>query len=214
MAATYRHLADRIREFSNVYIAELPECGFHFSKKTVWKPNEYAHWLKDYLDKNNIKKAVFLGHSNSGGIAILMASLFPERVQGLVVADTIGIRRQYLGKVLVQRMLDAVLELRFSIQASPHLIFNLLFHFKNFFSQVFQSGSSFLLRHLYKLKIPTLIVWGQKDHTMPLQLVQQMTSSIRNASVYVSPTGSHDWILTNPDEFVSALREWIEKKMF
>ena len=46
-----------------------------------------AEDLKDYCDKNNIKDMVLMGHSMGGKTAMLFATLYPEYIDKLIIAD-------------------------------------------------------------------------------------------------------------------------------
>ena len=48
--------------------------------------HEEARLLPEILDTAGIDRAILLGHSDGGSIALLGAASFPERVQGLVLA--------------------------------------------------------------------------------------------------------------------------------
>jgi pimeloyl-ACP methyl ester carboxylesterase len=47
-----------------------------------------ARDLADLLDKLLIKRADIVGHSYGGGVALMFAALYPNRVRSLIVADT------------------------------------------------------------------------------------------------------------------------------
>lgn len=49
-----------------------------------------ARWLIDELDRAGIDKAILVGHSYAGGVALTTALLAPERVSGLVLIASIG----------------------------------------------------------------------------------------------------------------------------
>ena len=46
-----------------------------------------AEDLKNYCDKNNIKNMVLMGHSMGGKTAMLFATLYPEYIDKLIIAD-------------------------------------------------------------------------------------------------------------------------------
>ncbi len=54
----------------------------------VYSLDKLTNYLKDLLDSLEIEKCSFLGLSNGGRIALNFASLFPERVEAIVAADT------------------------------------------------------------------------------------------------------------------------------
>jgi pimeloyl-ACP methyl ester carboxylesterase len=49
-----------------------------------------ARWLLAELDRQGIARAILVGHSYGGGIALTAASLAPERVIGLVLIGSVG----------------------------------------------------------------------------------------------------------------------------
>jgi pimeloyl-ACP methyl ester carboxylesterase len=51
---------------------------------------ENARWLIGELDRAGVARAVLVGHSYGGGIALLTAAMFPQRVQALVLAASTG----------------------------------------------------------------------------------------------------------------------------
>jgi pimeloyl-ACP methyl ester carboxylesterase len=53
------------------------------AKKDCFSIPEYADWLKNYLDKEKIKKAVIIGHSMGGYISVEFCNRYPEMTLGL-----------------------------------------------------------------------------------------------------------------------------------
>lgn len=49
-----------------------------------------ARWLVDELDRAGVERAVLVGHSYGGGIALLAAAMCPTRVRGLVLLASTG----------------------------------------------------------------------------------------------------------------------------
>ena len=54
---------------------------------------------------------------------------------------------------------------------------------------------------------PTLIAWGRRDHTLPLSEANEYARVLQRAKTYVS-SGSHDWLITQPEEFFGVLRDF------
>lgn len=208
-AATYRHLARRLGSHFHVRILELPESGWNFSAQKYWSAQNYADWVEKLLRKENQSPVILLGHSNSGAIALHLAAVSPDLVQAVVLADTIGVRPQKALRTLLGRALDALIEFKFTLWASFHLLFNLLFHPRNFFFQVRMAIREDLRPVIRRVHVPALILWGQRDHTMPLALSQKLQEMLPQACLFRSPRGSHDWILTNPQEFSDVLTHWL-----
>ena len=82
------------------------------------------------LDALGLGRAVVLGHSDTGGVAAVMAVRHPDRLDALVLADSVG-ARPGAGWVtlLMGRTVDAMIEEpRLNLPLGPHLVANLLRH--------------------------------------------------------------------------------------
>lgn len=199
---TYSQLKDSLSSLFYVEIIELPRNG-------IWSLREHVEWLKSFLDQRGLHQVYLLGHSNSGAVAMLMGITYPQKLKGLILADTIGVRKLNAFHILSGRIRDAVLELSFSLWALFHLLHQLFTHPINFYYNTRQPYKSDLSDHLSKLKPPTLIAWGEQDHTMPVQLADALHKQLRSSDLFIFPAGSHDWPLTHPQIFSQAVRAWM-----
>ena len=56
-----------------------------------------------------------------------------------------------------------------------------------------------------KVKVPTRIIWGEKDEIAPLRTGHVLNALIPNSSLHIIPGAGHVPIRNNPDEFHSLL---------
>src|SRR5205814_400149 len=82
------HLAQRFRTIT----PDLPGFGGTTPPPDDWGVPEYASWTLQLLDKLGIGRALLLGHSNGGRIAIYLAATQPAIVDRLILVDSAGIR--------------------------------------------------------------------------------------------------------------------------
>ncbi|MFY0526083.1 alpha/beta fold hydrolase [Archangium gephyra] len=61
-----------------------------------------------------------------------------------------------------------------------------------------------LLRWAPRVRMPVLLAWGRRDHTMPLSCAERLRERLPHARVYVG-AGSHDWLITDSREFTRAV---------
>jgi len=80
---------DILSRFYRVYALDLIGHGFSDRPKMDYKPETYIQFLKDFMDRLRIEKANLIGNSMGGGIAWAMAIFFPERVNRLILIDTV-----------------------------------------------------------------------------------------------------------------------------
>ena len=72
-----------------VYALDLIGHGFSDRPKIAYSPEAYIQFLKDFMDGVGIEKATLIGNSMGGGIAWGMAGFFPERVEKLVLINSV-----------------------------------------------------------------------------------------------------------------------------
>lgn len=208
---SYRDLIEKLEKDFKVYAPALPESDRFYTKKKTWNEKAYARWLKGFLDQNEISRCFLIGHSNSGATAIEASLRYPELVAGLILSGSIGMARQSYFKILTGRVIDACFEIKLTLWGFHHLLWNLIFHPQNFLFQIREACTKILIKEMKSLKVPVLIMWGRRDFTIPLKIGKQFPKIIKNSTLYVSNSGSHDWLITHAEEFSEVVRKWAFK---
>ena len=72
-----------------VYALDLIGHGFSDRPKIPYSPETYIYFIRDFMDGLGIEKATLVGNSMGGGIAWAMAILFPERVDRLILINSV-----------------------------------------------------------------------------------------------------------------------------
>lgn len=207
---TYQRLAQKLANTFAVSILELPGTGRRSSGNRLWDENDYAKYVVDkFLTAG--KKYLILGHSNSGAIALKISLLAPESISGIILSDTTGMKKYSYFRTILNRVVDGLLEMKFSMLAAPHLLKNVFLHPLNFIFQIQLSVKNILHSDFQKISARTLLLWGRRDHTMPLEDARKLNKLISQSDLYVSDEGSHDWILTNPTEASKAIKTWFQQ---
>lgn len=198
-------LATRFR----VHVLQLPGSGHASRLPRAWSFDSYASWLTEFMPQLDAERPILVGHSNSGAAALLAAARRPDLFSRLILTDTVGLTpAPSLPRIIAGRAIDAALEWRLTLWGFHHILCNALRHTRNFIGQVRQSASPPLLDAARSLRIPTLLAWGRHDHTMPLRHAQRALAAFPDATLYISPTGSHDWLITHPHEFTRAVERF------
>lgn len=63
-----------------------------------------------------------------------------------------------------------------------------------------------------KLKVPTLVVWGEPDKFLETNLANEATKYVENVTVKIIGDSSHFVILDRPQEVNAAFREFLKEK--
>jgi pimeloyl-ACP methyl ester carboxylesterase len=211
LARSYRPLVTLLAEHSRVLTIELPGSGRGSQLERPWTFEDYAHWLGRCLPMLGLQRPTVIGHSDSGAVALGLAAFYPELVGRVVLADSVGVERQPLLNVLGGRAVDAALEWQLTASGLHHPVYNLVRHWRNFVNLVAASAAATLPDYIQRVRVPALIAWGGKDHTMPARFAAQLQAALPRASVWRSSRGSHDWLIVQAGLFSRALRSFVEK---
>jgi len=207
---SYAWTIDCLAPHFRVITVEMPGCGRASAAATLWGFEQYADWAVRFLDALGLSRVTLVGHSNSGGAALVAAAKYPARVGRLVLADSVGSGvAPSLPRVIVGRTIDAFLEHRLTLFGWHHVIYNALFQPISFFHQIRLSVHEDLRPHAARVTAPTLLAWGRLDFTLPLRCARTLGAVMSNAELYVSHGGSHDWMIDRAPEFAEALRAFV-----
>ena len=86
MSDNWKTLGNRFAEHFQVHLVDQRNHGRSFHDDNFYY-EALAEDLKHYFEQHNIKNAIVLGHSMGGKTAMLFATLYPELVSKLIVAD-------------------------------------------------------------------------------------------------------------------------------
>lgn len=177
----------------------------------MWNEKDYASWLLRYMEEEKIEKCFLLGHSNSGPIAIEFANRHPQKVLGIILADTIGVEKRSYFKTLFGRLIDGFIEVKLTLWGFYQLAWNFFVHMPNFIFQIRAAMETDVLEDAKKLKVPVLILWGNRDHTIPLHLGRKLHENVPKSKLHICGSGSHDWLITHADESSRVILDWASR---
>ena len=88
--AWYRNI-ESLKDNYTCIALDLPGHGKSYKNAEEYTPTYYAKVLEEFLEKQNIKKIVLIGHSMGGQAAVRFANLHPEMVEKLILVAPAGI---------------------------------------------------------------------------------------------------------------------------
>lgn len=88
MAVWYGHVMPALRELFRVTLYDLRGHGYTDMTPTGYNSDTMSNDLIGLLDHLKIERALLVGHSFGGSIALHTAIKQPQRVEGIVVSDT------------------------------------------------------------------------------------------------------------------------------
>ena len=217
---TYRRVIEEIAEQGCMVIApSMPGFGGSGELKgEAFSMSGYAKWIADLLDVLEIEeRAVLVGHSFGGGVAIKLAHDMPARVRSLVLVNSIGGSAWRSGRSLrsiserplwdwglhfpsdvwpvrqATRVLPVVVE-----DFLPNLLRNprAIVRVANLARRVDLRAE---LERLRDRGLPITILWGTRDGVIPRESFEALCVASGVEGTVVE--GSHSWLLADPQHF-------------
>lgn len=190
------------------------------TKKTdkVWVLDDYVEWLRETLGG---EKAILAGHSNGGRIALAFAAKYPDGIKRLILIDSAGIYHNELPIRLKRLVFGTAAKLGkkiFSSEKMRALLYKTSGEsdYKNADKQTRQTMmnmiSSDLTLELSKIRVQTLIIWGENDKITPLSDGRLMQQLIKNSKLIIIQGARHSPQFTNTDEVCNIILQEIGKQ--
>lgn len=192
----------------------------------------FANDLIDLMDYLEIKQAVLCGLSLGGGIALRAYEMYPHRIKALVLCDARGESDTNETKYWREDSIDLIknngLE-TFANELADIIFapetFNTHPEVVEFIKNLIISNSptaicgtllalaarTDMTHVLPKIKVPTLIMVGEKDNMTPLRASQIINKGIINSKLKIISKAGHISNLENIEEFNHNLLKFLEK---
>lgn len=208
--ASYRRtIRSLVHRGFRVTSVEMPGSGRASRIMHPWDFHHYGQWLCQLLRQLKLDRPILIGHSDSAGAALVAASLCPNLIDRLVLCAGVGFDLKFsFFRIATGRMIDVPLEPDFSMIAAVDVAYNMCRHFRNFFHHVWICTNTDLREDARKIRVPTLLAWGARDHAIPIRCANLAMECIADCRLYVSKHGSHDWIGDHTEEFAEMISKW------
>jgi len=181
----------------------LKTPGLTAPLKQTWTLKDYVEWLEKKLPQNSL----VLGHSNGGRLALALASTYPQKISKLILIAPAGIYHNNFSIRLKRAIFKSIAKIGQKITKSSNLR-NLLYKsaletdYHNAPSHLRQTMANLISQDLTTILasiiVPTLIIWGKKDQTLPLSDGQKIHQLIKNSQLNIIDNARHSPQFTHP----------------
>ena len=198
--------ADQLADTFHTFVPDLPGFG-RSGKATNLDVPDLAHAAARFLDDRGVESVTLVGNSMGCPVISEFAYRYPERLhRAVLVSPAGGIHNQPLHRAVRQLARDGVREpvRMISVAVPDYLRFGLPSTFK-----MFQTLTRYpSLERLLDMRIPTLIVLGDRDPLMPSPArVQEVASQTDNHVLAVVIEGAaHAINFSHPGELANVIR--------
>lgn len=208
--------------FSNkgykVLIPELPLYTLPLLKTNV---KNLAVFLKDFLAHKNIDKAILLGNSLGGHIALYFTKHYQEKVTALVLTGSSGLYEKAMGDSFPKRGNYEYIEQKaravfYNPEVATKEMVDGVYEIVNNRNTVLKTLAiaKSAIRHnmandLPDMIQPTCIIWGKQDTVTPPEVAEDFQKLLPNADLFWIDECGHAAMMEKPKEFNRLLDEWL-----
>lgn len=197
------------------FIPDLPGFGKSSKPKKIWGLRDYSIFLKNFLNKLRAKNVIIIAHSFGGQIAAYFSILEERLIQKLILIDPALIRqRSFKAKIaqkipkklkenlkkfpFIKKVIIKLVGSKDYEQATPKM--------KKIMKRIIEEDVSLIID---KIKIPTLIIWGEKDKITPPEHAIRIKNLIPRSELIFIKDAKHSPHIEKPQESTLLIKEFI-----
>lgn len=217
---SFRPVFNFLRPRFKVYALDLPGFGRSDEPPVPWSVGDYTTVVADFFAELGIEKADVVAHSFGGRVALVLAAVFPDRVDRLVLINSAGIKpKRTLSYHLRVAVAKAVRSLSVFGRGGRRVkeALSALMGSKEYRQTEGVMRATFVrvvnedLRPLLpRIKAPTLLIWGEQDADTPLSDGQIMEQEIADAGLVVLKNAGHFSYLDAFPQFCRVVSVFLE----
>lgn len=224
----YDSVASAINDRYRVVQLDLPGFGDSDEPPTAWSVDEFCDFFCKFMHEIKVKKAVLIGHSYGGRMAIKMAARsdagnLPFEISKIILVDSAGVMpERSASQNFKVRRFKAIKKF---LTAEPiHSLFPEVIDYwlSKQGSEDYKKASPVMKACLVKavnedlkdimpsVKQETLLIWGSEDPDTPVSDAHIMEDLMPNAALVTLEGAGHYSFLEQPLVFRSIIRSFLE----
>lgn len=203
---------------------DFPGFGHNRILNRPYKLKDYVKNLEVFITKYGTKKVVLICHSFGGRVGIKYAAENQNKVKLLILTGVPGYRVENRLKITLFYALSKIGNFIFMLPILRNfrcffhkLIYrvsgntdyykangNLKVTFKNVIGED-------LVIYMKKIRVPTVLIWGENDKTVPLSVAIKMKKIIKDSILKVIKGENHKVPYMAAEKFYNALKHFIDR---
>lgn len=221
---TMKPLQKHLCKHFKVYNVDVIGFGKSDLPKQPMNTNDFGNFLNDFINSLKIENPILIGHSNGGRAIINYAGRNLGKINKIVLIDSAGIvpkrKPKYYVKVYTFKLLKNITKIFPKTEMFNNIKERMLGKFgssdyKNS-PEVLRRTMSIIVNEDQKaimpnIKVPTLIIWGEKDTATPIEDGKTMEKLIPDSGIVVYKDRGHFSYLEELGNVLVVLDEFLKK---
>ena len=191
-----------------VIVPDLPGFGKSDALLIPWNTNKYISWIEQFVKELNLGDFYLFGHSFGGALASKIAVKHAQDLKKLFLVSAACVRKKTAKKSFFKTISKFIKIFyfipyygffrkaiyKFIIRKSDYVYVEGIM--KETYLNIISEDLSF---HLPFIKVPTVIIWGDKDEFTPIQEGYFIEKQIKKSKIVVIPGAGHDLNRKQPE---------------
>lgn len=215
-----------LKDYMRVIAVDMPGFGSSSEMDKAMDVSGYADFIIKFLNKLNVKKASFLGHSFGGRVIIKLLNRadLPFVMDKIILVDSAGIKAKKspftLAKIRFYKIAKKIFQIPIIDKMYPNYINNMK---KRLGSADYSSASPVMQQALVmvveedlkdmiaNIQNDTLLIWGTEDDATPLKDGVLMNNLIKNSELIKIENAGHYSFLEKPNQVNSIILSFLSE---
>lgn len=219
----YDTVANSINSHYRVIQLDFPGFGHSDEPREAWAVDDYVNFVLKFLDKLDVREATLIGHSYGGRVIIKLASRSDLLlvIEKIVLIDSAGIlpkkSLKQRTKIRIYKIGKKIANIKILQRLFPDSIDN----WKSKQGSADYRNASPIMRqclvkavnedltkNLSRIKVDTLLVWGDQDTATPITDAHIMKKAIPKAGLVVLKGAGHFSFIDQPYIFDKVMKSY------
>ncbi|HUY53328.1 MAG TPA: alpha/beta hydrolase [Candidatus Dormibacteraeota bacterium] len=199
---------------------DLPGFGASSTPDSGWSLDDFAAFIKDFINKINVDVYAYIGHSNGG--AILINGLASKTLQAdkLILIAASGIRsteklkkKAILVSAKIGKLPLRLLPTDYQLKLKDK-IYQMLKSDANVSPKMIETFKKIVRQDVsedaIKLKVPTLLIYGQEDKVTPVEYGRIYQQLIKDSKLVIIEGSGHFVHLQEADKVFALIEDYLK----
>jgi pimeloyl-ACP methyl ester carboxylesterase len=176
------------------------------------------------MEFKELDKAILLGNSLGGHIALYFTKHFPEKVQALVLTGSSGLYEKSMGdsfpkrgnyEYIEQKTRDVFYNPKIATKELVDDVYGIV-NDRNSVIKTLAIAKSAIRHNMAKdlpnMKQPSCIIWGKQDNVTPPEVAEDFQKLLPDADLFWIDKCGHAAMMERPTEFNEVLYGWFTSR--
>jgi len=215
---SWSSFTEKLTEGFQVFLIDFPGTGFSPRPEKVWGANDYKLLIEEFSRELGIENPILLGHSHGGKIACLLAAESQIAPRALIVVSASGTGTKALtvrAKIHAFKLLKTI-ALNFGARGKDFVERARAYFGSSDYrnagpmqATLVQLVNTDIKPLLGRISVPTLILWGDKDQTLPAHEAKNFRSRIRGSFIRILWDSGHFPHHDEPEAMAGIVKEFL-----